>query len=173
MRDDSILIAFSPILTLVYHCPYYRACINVFLAENDEKTDQPRNTKGKFQHGNWWRVYWLSNDDWGYSAAKHFVRCLKLKLLKKIWSDLPSIRQDISRTGVQPALVVPNNASPPELRTAAAAAPFVNTDSSGLRIRIPVLKRKREKQWECSSISTLKTHLLLQSYNWQIPRKEE
>ena len=173
MWDDSILIALSPILTLVYHCPYYRVCINVFLAENDKKTNQPCNTKGKFQHGNWWRVYWLSNDNRGYSAAKPFVRCLKLKLLKKMWSDLPSIRQDISRTGAQPALVIPNNASLPELHTAAAAAPFVNIDGSGLRICIPVLKRKREKQWECSSISTLKTHLLLQSYNWWIPRKEE
>ena len=81
----------------------------------------------------------------------------------------------LNQTGYQsqPALVIPNNASLPELHTAAAAAPFVNIDSSGLRIHIPVLKRKREKQWECSSISTLKAHLLLQSYNWWIPRKEE
>ena len=51
---------------------------------------------------------------------------------------LPSVRQDI----------VPNNASPPTLRTADAAQ-SVNVESSGLKIRIPVLpglKRKREKE---------------------------
>ena len=62
-RDDSILIALSPILTLVYDCPYCRACVNVSMAENDEKTDQSRNIRGRFHHdGNWWRKHWLSND---------------------------------------------------------------------------------------------------------------
>ena len=52
-RDDSILIPLSPILTLVYHSPYCRACVNVSLAENDEKTDKIRNIRGKFQqYGN-------------------------------------------------------------------------------------------------------------------------
>lgn len=171
-RDDSILIALSPILTLVYHCLYCNMCVNVSLAENVKKTDQSRNVGGQFHHGNWWRV--LSNstiDSWGYNTAKHFVRFLQLKLFfkKKLWSDVPSIRQDISWTGAQPSLVAPDNAS---LHTPAAAQ-SVNIDGSGLRIRIPVLKRKREKEWvRCSSISTLKAHLLSQRYNWGVSSKE-
>jgi len=56
-----------------------------------------------------------------------------------------TIRQDISWTEAQPSLVVPDNAPPPKLRTEAAAQ-SVNIDGSGLRIRIPVLKRQREKE---------------------------
>jgi hypothetical protein len=36
----------------------------------------------------------------------------------------------------QPSLVIPDNASPPKLHTV-----------TGLKIRIPVLKRKREEEW--------------------------
>ena len=45
----------------------------------------------------------------------------------------------ISRTGAQPSLIVPDNTSPPKLRTEAAAQ-SVNVDGPGLKIRIPVLK---------------------------------
>jgi hypothetical protein len=48
---------------------------------------------------------------------------------------LLSVRQDI----------VPDNETPPTLRTTAAAQ-SVNVEGSGQKIRIPVLKRKREKE---------------------------
>ena len=140
--DDSILIALSSILTLVSCCPYYRACIDLPLAENDKKTNQSCNIRGKC-YGSWWRVCWLSSDtidDWGYNTAKYFVRLLKLQLFfKKIWSDLPSIRQGISWTRAQP---IPDSTSLPKLGITAQS---VNIDGSGLKIHILVLKRKGEK----------------------------
>jgi hypothetical protein len=91
-------------------------------------------------------VRWLFNgtiDDQGYNTAKHFVRFRKLKLLilKNIICLTTFVRQNVSQTGRQPSLVIPNNASPPKLRTAAAVQ-SVNIDGSGLKIQ----KRKREKE---------------------------
>ena len=72
------------------------------------------------------------------------------------------ISEENSRNGA----LVPDNAPPPNLGTEAAAQ-SVSIDGSGLRIRTPVLKRKREKERvKFSSISTQKLiHYLLQRYN--------
>ena len=136
-QDDSVVIAPSPTLTLVYTAEH---CINILW----QKMKKPTNP---------------TIPEWNF-AMEINGECAEVPmrpLMTMIW--LTSIR-DISQTGVQPSLAISTEAT----------AQSVNTI---LRIRIPVLKRKRGNEWvKFSSISTLKSHLLLHGYNQGTSSKE-
>lgn len=140
-RDDSVLIALSPTLTLVIvvHTAEHR--IDILWQKMKKKPTNPT----------------IPEQNFTMEIDGECAEVPMTPLMTMIW--LTSVR-DISQTGVQPSPAIP----------AEATVQSVNTD---LRIHIPVLKRKRGNEWvKFSSISTLKSHLLLQRYNRGTSSKE-